>query len=239
MGDVDIQSIPALHITELTHVEPLRISQISHIAPAAVHVKELNHIDPISIESLRIDEVHNIDPVRVERFDVTHLPTVNISMSRVPTVDLNVRRVPPVAIALRQNFVAPSQYTMHATMLGIEFLRLHIHGKTVIAPCDQVPREQVRVHSRSFPDVAALGSPGIPAQCTTRTTRTTCTTRRTGPPARCAPAHRQPAPPPRPRFVPAPRERPPLSAGRPQFTYSLGRADEDRGGSSVGWGGHE
>jgi hypothetical protein len=186
VGDVNVTDFPALRISEVKGVEPLRISEVSHIAPAAIHVKELNHIDPISVESLRVDEVRNIDPVRVERFDVTHLPTVSISMSRVPTVDLNVRRVPPVAIALRQRLVLPSQYTMHATMFGIEVLRLKLHGRTIVEPCDAVPRERARTHSRSFPDVAAAGNPGIPARRTVR----------------CGA---------------------PLHAGRPQFTYSLGR----------------
>ena len=164
MGDVNVTDFPALRISEVKGVEPLRISEVSHIAPAAVHVKELNHIDPISIESLRVDEVRNIDPVRVERFDVTYLPTVNLTMSRVPTVDLNVKRVPPIAIALGQRLVLPSRYTMHATMFGIELLRLSIHGRTTVEPCDTAPREQSRTHSRSFPDVAAAGNPGIPAR---------------------------------------------------------------------------
>lgn len=164
MGDVNVTDFPAIKITEATGIEPLRISEVSHIAPAAIHVKELNHIDPISVESLRIDEIRNLDAVRVERFDVTHLPTVNLTMSRMPTMDLNVRRVPPVAIALRQRLILPSQYTMHATMFGIEVLRLKLHGHTTVEPCDPVPRERSRMHSRSFPDVAAAGNPGIPAR---------------------------------------------------------------------------
>jgi hypothetical protein len=175
VGEVNVTDFPALRIDEVTGVEqlrisqatgiePLRIAEVSHIAPAAVHVKELNHIDPISVESLHVDEIRNIDPVRVERFDVTHLPTVDISMSRMPTIDLNVRRVPPVAIALRQRFVLPSHYTMHATMFGIEVLRIRLHGRTVVEPCDVVPRERTRTHSRSYPDVAAVGNPGIPAR---------------------------------------------------------------------------
>src|SRR5919108_6046401 len=171
MGDVDVKSvknIDPLVIKEIDAVKNIEPLQIAKIAPAAIHVKELNHIDPISVESLRVDEVRNLDPVRVERFDVTHLPTVSISMSRVPTVDLNVRRVPPVAIALRQRLVLPSQYTMHATMFGIEVLRLKLHGRTIVEPCDAVPRERARTHSRSFPDVAAAGNPGIPARRTVR-----------------------------------------------------------------------
>lgn len=164
MGEVNITDFPALRISEVKGVEPLRISEVSHIAPTAIHVKELNHIDPISVESLCVDQVRNIDPVRVERFDVTHLPTVNITMSRMPTMDLNLRRMPPVAITLGQRLVLPSQYTMHATMFGVEVLRLSIHGKTTVEPCDPVPRERARTNSRSFPDVAAAGNPGIPAR---------------------------------------------------------------------------
>jgi hypothetical protein len=175
VGEVNVTDFPNLRISQVTGVEPLkvnqvtgveplRIAEVSHIAPAAVHVKELNHIDPITVESLRVDEVRNIDPVRVERFDVTYLPTVNITMSRMPAVDLNLRRMPPVAIALRQRLVMPSQYTMHATMFGIEVLRLNIHGKTTVEPCDPVPRERARTHNRSFPDVAAAGNPGIPSR---------------------------------------------------------------------------
>jgi hypothetical protein len=160
----EVKGIEQLRVSQVTGVEPLRIAEVSHIAPAAVHVKELNHIDPITVESLRVDEVRNIDPVRVERFDVTHLPTVDISMSRMPALDLNVRRMPPVAIAVRQRFVMPSHYTVHATMFGIEVLRLKLHGTTVLNPCDTVPRERTRTHSRSFAEVAAVGNPAIPVR---------------------------------------------------------------------------
>lgn len=175
MGDVNVTDFPHLRISEVKGVDPLRISEVkgiepihiaevSHIAPAAVHVKELNHIDPITVDSLRVDEVRHIDPISVERLDVTHLPTVNVSLSRVATVDLNVRHIPPVTIALRQRLVMPSQYTVHATMFGIEVLRLNLHGQTVIEPCAIVPREHSRTHSRSFPEVAAVGNPCIPAR---------------------------------------------------------------------------
>ena len=94
MGDVDINKLPPVRIQQLTGVEPLHIQElagveplrIGQIAPAAVHIKELNHIDPISVESLRIDEIRNLEPVRIERFDVTRLPTVNLSMSRFPSL---------------------------------------------------------------------------------------------------------------------------------------------------------
>jgi hypothetical protein len=237
MGDVDIQSIPPLRITELTHVEPLEISRISGIAPAAIHVKELNHIDPISVESLRVDEVRNIDPVRVERFDVTHLPTVNVSLTRAPSLDLNLRRMPPVAIAVRQQFVAPSEYTVHAKLLGFEFLRLQIHGKTVLAAHDGVPRERSHVHNRSFPDVAALGNPGIPVRRTERVV----VQRQTHPHHASPPAgprahadaplvHRGARTNPR---VPRSDD---LSAGRPAFNFSLHADRRDESGGSVSSG---
>lgn len=179
MGDVDvkriekIEKLKPLQIEQLTGVEPLRISQVtgieplrvSHLAPAAVHIKELNHIDPISVESLRVDEVRNVEALRVERLDVTRLPTVNLSVRDVPTIELNVQRVPPVAIGIHQQFCLPSNYTVHAQLLGVEFLRLQIHGRTLLAPQDPVPREQSRSHERSFADVAAVGNPAIPVQC--------------------------------------------------------------------------
>jgi hypothetical protein len=169
MGDLDVRSIPdlkiahmpPLQVTEASGIEPLRIGQI---APAAVHIKELNHVDPISVESLRIDQLRNVEPVRIERFDVTHLPTVNLSLGRLPNVDLNVRRVPPIAVGVHQDFDVPSEYTVHARLLGVEVLRLNIHGRTVVMPRDRAHREQARSHERSFPDVAAVGNPAIPAR---------------------------------------------------------------------------
>jgi hypothetical protein len=232
MGDVDIQSIPPLRITELTNVEPLEISRISNIAPAAVHVKELNHIDPISVESLRVDEIRNIDPVRVERFDVTHLPTVNISLSRAPSLDLNLRRMPPVAVAVRQQFVAPSEYTVHALLLGFELLRLQIHGKTLLAPQDCMPRERSRSHNRSFPDVAALGNPGIPVR---RSERTVVHTHAHHVPAPRA-AVRPPMGPPAMKATPRVPRLAGLSAGRPSFSFSLHSDQHAESGGSVSAG---
>jgi len=238
MGDVDIQkvkNIDPIRIREFTGVEPLRIGQI---APAAVHIKELNHIDPISVESLRIDHVRNLDPVRVERFDVTHLPTVNISLSQLPSMDLNIRRIPPLAIAVQQEFCLPSRYTIHARLMGIEFLRFDIHGRTMVTPKDRVPREQARTHERSFPEVAAAGNPGIP---TRRTERVETVDRHLpcGPPSVSGCAHagiggaRRAGP---AGFSGDPSE-PGLSAGNPRFSYPVfGRAG-DRGGSSVSSGG--
>lgn len=164
MGDVkvkEVKNIDALRVSQLTGVEPLRIGQI---APAAVHIKEVNHIDPISVESLRIDEVQNIEPLRIERLDVTGVPPLNLSVRQVPAVDLNVRRVPPVSLGLHQDFVLPSNYTVHAKVLGVELVRLQIHGRTNLKPRDRVRRESAQTHERSFPDVASVGNPAIPVK---------------------------------------------------------------------------
>lgn len=175
MGNVrvkEVKSIDALRVSQVTGVEQLRVSQftgveplrIGQIAPAAVHIKELNHIDPISVESLRIDEVQNIEPLRIERLDVTGVPPLNLSVRHVPAVDLNVRRVPPVSIGLHQDFVLPSNYTVHAKLLGVEFMRLQIHGRTNLTPRDRVRRESAQTHERSYPEVASVGNPAIPVK---------------------------------------------------------------------------
>lgn len=239
MGNVDIREvkkIDPIRIREFTGVEPLRIGQI---APAAVHIKELNHIDPISVESLRIDHVRNLDPVRVERFDVTHLPTVNISLSRLPSMDVNVRRIPPLAVTVQQEFCLPSQYTIHARLLGIEFLRFDIHGRTMVTPKDRVPHEQARSHERSFPEVAAAGNPGIP---TRRTERVEAVARHLpcGPPSGpgCAHAGIDGARDTRQAGFSGDSSEAGLSAGNPRFSYPVsGRAGVDLGGSSVSSGG--
>jgi hypothetical protein len=167
MGDIKIKeakNIEKLRISEFSNVDPLVISEVRHIAPAAVHIKELNHIDPISIESLRVNEVKNLDPIRIEKFNVTHLPTVNLSLRQLPPVDMNIRRIPPVSIGLHQDFCLPSNYTLRAQLLGIEFLRLHVAGHTVLSPRDKVRREQHRTPNRSFPEVAVAGNPAIPSR---------------------------------------------------------------------------
>lgn len=167
MGDIKIKeakNIEKLRISEFSNVDPLVISEVRHIAPAAVHIKELNHIDPISIESLRVNEVRNLDPIRIEKFNVTNLPTVNLSLRQLPAVDMNIRRIPPVSIGLHQDFCLPSTYTLRARLLGIEFLRLHLDGHTVLSPRDKVRREQHRTSDRSFPEVAVAGNPAIPSR---------------------------------------------------------------------------
>ena len=90
----ELRNIDPLRIQELSNIDPLVISEIQHIAPAAVHIKELNHIDPLNIDSLRVNEVRNLDPIRVEKFNVTNLPTVNLSLRQLPAVDLNVADSP-------------------------------------------------------------------------------------------------------------------------------------------------
>ena len=171
MGDVNVTDLPAIRtdpsantigIDEVTNIEPLRIAKI---APAAVHVKELNHIDPLTVESLQVDAVRNIDPVKVDKFDVTSLPTVNLTIGEAPELDLNLREIPPFAIGLHQDFVLPSEYFIRARLLGFEFLRVHVTGRTVMHARDQVPREVSSSHERSYREVAAVGNPAIPVSC--------------------------------------------------------------------------
>ena len=178
--DIDIEKVTGVDPIPL---QPLTINpftidsikRIEKIAPAAVHIKELNQIAPISVDSLRVDHIRHVDPLRVERFNVTHLPIVNLSLSQLPALDLNVRRVPPVTIALGQQFELPSRYTMRAKILGFEVMRMEIDGRTGIVPKDCARREQSRTHERSFPDVAAAGNPAIPTkdieQCAEAVTR--------------------------------------------------------------------
>lgn len=178
MGDIKIKeakNLDKLRISELSNVDPLVISEVRHIAPAAVHIKELNHIDPLTIESLRINEVRNLDPIRVEQFNVTNLPTVNLSLRQLPAVDMNIRRLPPVSIGLHQDFCLPSSYTLRARLLGIEFLRLNLEGRTMVSPRDKIRREQSRIPAQSFPQVAIAGNPGILSQSVTKGSRVVVT----------------------------------------------------------------
>jgi hypothetical protein len=167
MVDVDVnkvKNIDPVRISEVRNIDPVTIKQVQKIAPAAVHIKELNNIDPLSIESLRIDRVHNLDPLQVERFNVTSIPTVNLSLSRLPSVDLNVKQVPPVAIALQQNIDLSSRYMVHTRFFGFEILRMELHGTTKLVPKDRHRREQSKNDARSYTDVAAAGNPGIPVR---------------------------------------------------------------------------
>ena len=236
MGEVDVTHLPAIHIDEVSGIEPIHIEEVSgieplriaKIAPAAVHVKELNHIDPITVESLRIDEVRNIDPVKVDRFDVTHLPTVNLTVGETPEIDLNLRRMPPIAVGLQQDFVLPSEYCIRAKLLGFEFLRLHVSGRTLMHPRDQVPREVSSSHERSYREVAASGNPAIPVTCTEEYAEAVVHER----PKR----HRAP-----PRAATAGRPRPSrggggMRVGAPPHAFALSSAQTGGAESAVGSG---
>jgi hypothetical protein len=157
-----------VRIKQATGIEPIGIKQVSKVSPAAVHIKELNNVDPFTIESLRIDQVRNLDPVRIDEFHVTHLPTVNLTLSQFPGIDLSVRRFPPIAIGIQQDFHLPSKYTVHARFLGVEIMQLNIHGCTMIRPQDRHCREVVRTHERSSPEAAAVGNPCIAKKATGR-----------------------------------------------------------------------
>jgi hypothetical protein len=196
----------ALPVQPLT-VNPLTIADVQKVAPIGVHIKELNQIAPLLVESLRVDHVRHIDPLRIERLDITHLPSVNISLSQLPPLDLNVRRVPPIAISLQQQLDMTSHYTMRARLFGLNVMQLEIQGKTKIAPQDCARREQSRSHERSFPDVAAAGNPAIPTRVVETCVETVTHA--------ASPQHHHRA---------APR---PLNAGARRFDYSLDRAASD------------
>lgn len=246
MVDVDVnkvKNIDPIRISEVKKIDPVTIAKVEKIAPAAVHIKELNHIDPLFIESLRIDRVRKIDPVQVEKFNVTHIPTVDLSLSRVPTVDLNVRRVPPVAIAVQQNFELPSRYTIHARLLGFEIARLEVHGETKVIPKDRYRREQAHVHERSFVDVAPAGNPGIPVRvsetCSVTQVAPACPPHAAGPGPGAAQESRNPAVHAHAYGARAgPQVAPELRVGPPRVGYSLSGAAGAPGmdGGSVGSG---
>jgi hypothetical protein len=244
MVDVKIKEakkIDPLRISEVRNIDPLTIASVQQIAPAAVHIKELNHIDPLLIESLRIDRVKNLDPVHIERLNVTHIPTVSLSLSRLPPVDLNVRRVPPVEIGINQDFDLPSRYTVHTRLLGFEVVRLDVHGKTQVLPRHRQRREQVHVHERSFADVAPVGNPAIKVSRSESCTSTRVATPPRMPP-RMPPRIGLDAPPTCPPTAPsgiaagrgAGRA---LRVGAPRFQFPAASSSTDAGGSSVGSGG--
>ncbi len=162
MGDVDVTNIPPIDIEQVSNIAPVQIASISKIAPTAIHVKELNHVAPLTVESLQVAEVRNIDPVKVDRFDVTYLPTVNLTIGQAPQLDLNLRQIPPFAVGLHQDLVLPSEYLIRARFLGVEVLRLEVSGRTMMHPRDRVHREVSASHERSFREVAAVGNPAIP-----------------------------------------------------------------------------
>ncbi len=226
MGDigVDINSvhnvdpipIQPITIAAVHNIDPITIADVQKIAPAAVHIKEVNQIAPLLVESLRVDHVRHVDPLRVDRFNVTHLPTVNLSLSQLPSLDLNVRRVPPVAIALGQQFQLSSDYIVHTRLLGFEILRLEIGGRTKIIPQDCAQREQSRTHERSFPDIAAVGNPAIP----TKATETCVEAVTRAAPSRWPPARSSRAPTDSESGCAGAR-RAALSVGAPRFHYSI------------------
>nr|MEA2799100.1 hypothetical protein [Phenylobacterium sp.] len=156
--DIDLKSS---HFTDPLGIKPLTVTPLT-VTPIAVHLKELNQIAPLSVESLRVDHVRHIDPLQIEQLNITSLPTVNLTMSQLPALDINVRRVPPVAVALQQQFEMCSDYAMTARVFSLPLMRLSLTGRTTITPKDCARREQSKSHERSFPDVAALGNPGIP-----------------------------------------------------------------------------
>lgn len=177
MGDVTLTEGSQLTLTDqskltltdkskltLTEDSELKVTQVQNISPVAVHIKEANHIDPISIDELHVSEVRNIEPICVERFNVTNLPMVNISLRQLPPVEMNIRRLPPFSIGSYQNFNVPSNYTVRARFLGIEFLRIHLNGQTMIMPKERFRREQGRTKNRSFPVTAIAGNPAIPSK---------------------------------------------------------------------------
>lgn len=179
--DIDLKST---HYTEALPIAPLTINPVTltpvTVTPIAIHLKELNQVAPLSVESLRVDHVRHVDPLRIEQLNISSLPTVNLTMSQMPALDINVRRVPPVAVAIQQQFEMNSNYTMTARLFGLPLMRILLSGRTTITPKDCARREQSRSHERSFPDVAALGAPGIPSRAIE-----TCvhTVRRSAPPS--------------------------------------------------------
>ena len=146
-----------------TDLHPFYIQKLQNIAPMAAHIKEINNIDPITVEALQVSQVRNIEPLKIEEFNVTNLPTVNLSMRQLPPVDLNIRRLPALSVGTHQVFEVPSNYTVRARFLGIEVLRIQLAGRTTIGPRELFRREQERTGSRSFPLVATAGNPAIPS----------------------------------------------------------------------------
>ena len=176
MADIDInrvKDIDPIRIRELSNIDPLRIDRVRNIEPVAVHIKEVNHIDPLSIEALHVTEIRNIDPIRVEQFQVTHLPTVNMAVRQLPPVDMSVRQWPAVSVGTHQHFDVPSSYTMRARLLGFEFLRLHLSGRTAVVPRERHPQEVARSPHQSYARPATAGNPAIPTVCR-EVSATTC-----------------------------------------------------------------
>lgn len=165
MGDVNLSG--SVKISRVENIDPITISSIDRIgkiAPLATHIKEVNHIDPISIDALHVSQIKNIEPIKVERFNITDLPMLNMSVRQLPSVDMNIRRLPPVSIGTHQDFHIPSSYTIRARIFGIELFRVNMDGCTTIVPRERYRREQARTQNRSFPLTATAGNPAIPSR---------------------------------------------------------------------------
>jgi len=165
MGNVTLTPSSQLTLREESALTVKSIDKIKNIDPVAIHLKEVNHIDPLSIDALHVSEVKNIEPLQIAKFNVTSLPMMNVSLQKLPPADIHVKSVPPLSIGTYQNFCLPSTYTLHARILGIELMRVHLHGQTSIIPKERARREQSRSDNQSFPTVAAGGNPAIPSHC--------------------------------------------------------------------------
>lgn len=141
------------------------IDKVKNIEPIAIHLKEVNHIGPLSIDSLHVSEVKNIEPLQIAKFNVTNLPMVNVSLQKLPEVGINVKTLPPISVGTYQDFCIPSNYTLHARLLGIEVVRLHLNGQTSIVPKERAHREQARADNKSYPAPSMAGNPAIPSHC--------------------------------------------------------------------------
>lgn len=150
----------------INNIEGHTIDRIKAIAPVATHIKEVNHIDPISIESLHVRGVRNVDPIQIERLNVTNFPAMNMSLRQLPPMDMSVRKMPPLSVGLHQHLDIPSDYTLRASLLGLECVRVRIQGKSTVAPRESYRREVSRTLNRSYPEVAAGGNPAIPSHRT-------------------------------------------------------------------------
>lgn len=195
------------------------IDAIKAIAPVAAHIKEVNHIDPISIESLHVREVRNVEPIQIEKLNITNLPAVNLSIRQLPSVNVDIRRMPPLSIGLHQQFEIPSDYTLRASFLGFECVRMRLQGKSVVVPRDQYRREVSRSLSRSYAEVAAGGNPAIPSRRIEKSLTVV--------PA--CPPRSMPVPAPKPRPQPAHARlpgagKPDIRCGAPSGSYGLGAA---------------
>ena len=126
------------------------IESVKNIDPVAVHLKEVNNIDPLSIDDLKISEVKNIEALEISKLNVTNLPMVNVSVQNLPTLDINVNKVPDITISTRQKFLLPSNYSLRARFLGVEILRLHLKGETMVMPLRQSTEDEYKVPNKSY-----------------------------------------------------------------------------------------